>query len=129
MLWQILLEHFYGWFTVYLVDDVAFRAGHLALATYRDHGMAYSPTRLHLTREQRVGDPTGDDFAVTILMGRLPVSEFAAGSPTPHWKEPLAREIPLQARKEVIEVVPCIPEVNTPIREDEQSNGLSRQVG
>src|SRR3712207_9292519 len=106
MLWQILLEYFYGGFVVYLVDDVAFRAGHLALSPYRDHGVAYSPTSLRFTREQRVGDPTGDDFVVAILMRWLPHIEVAASSPTPHWEEPLAREIFLQPGKEVIKVVP-----------------------
>jgi hypothetical protein len=108
------------------VDDVTFRAGHYALSPYRDHGVAYSPTRLCLTREQGVGDPTGDDFVVAILMRWLPVIEFGVSSPTPHWEEPLTRQIFLQPHKEVIKVAPCKAELDAPIREDEQANGLSR---
>src|SRR5918993_641497 len=105
MLWQILLEYFCGGFIVYLVDDVAFRAGHLALAPYRDHAVAYSPTSLRFTREQGVGDPTGDDFVIAILMRWLPPTAGLISSPTPHWEESLAREILFQPRKEVIEVI------------------------
>src|SRR5215208_2170240 len=121
MLWQILLEHFCGCFTVDLVDDVALGACHLPLAAYRGHAVTYSPTSLCLTREQRVGDPIGDDFVVAILIGwRRPIIEVGASSPTPHWVEPLPWEVSLQPRKEVIEVV------YEPIREDER---VSRQVG
>src|SRR5215207_6399302 len=104
MLWQILLEHFYGRFTVYLVDDVALGARHLPLAAYRDHAVTDSPTSLCLTREQRVGDPVGDDFVVAILIGWLLEIEVVASSSTPEWEEPLPWKASLQPRKEVIEV-------------------------
>src|SRR5215207_1648725 len=129
MLWLILLEHFYGRFIVYLVYDVASGTRHYALAPYWDHAVAYSPTSLCLTREQGVGDPTGDDFVIAILMRWLPPTAGLISSPTPHWEEALAREILFQPRKEVIKVVPRNAEVNAPIREDEQANGLSSKVG
>src|SRR5215208_3946107 len=44
MLWYVLLEHFYSWFIVYLVDDVSLGARHYALTTYWDTAVAYSPT-------------------------------------------------------------------------------------
>src|SRR5215203_206073 len=129
MLWQVLLEHFYSRFTVYLVDDVAFGAGHLTLTPDRDTAVAYSPTSLCLTREQRVGDPTGDDFVVAVLIGRLPHTEIVVSTPTPHWEEPLAREGFVEPCKHVIKVAHCNAEVTAPIREDEQANGLRRKVG
>src|SRR5215203_4714421 len=40
----VLLEHFHGGFTIYLVDYVALATGDYALATYWDTAVAYSPT-------------------------------------------------------------------------------------
>src|SRR5919107_5684948 len=130
MLWQILLEHFCGCFTVDLVDDVALGACHLPLAAYRGHAVTYSPTSLCLTREQRVGDPIGDDFVVAILISwRRPIIEVGVSSPTPHWEESLARQIFFQPCKEVIDkVLRWNGEVSEPIREDKQANGVSGQV-
>jgi hypothetical protein len=90
--------------------------------------VAYSPTSLCLTREQRVGDPVSDDFVIAILISwRRKIIEVIAGSPTPQWEEPLARQIFFQPCKEVInKVVRWNDEVFNPIREDEQPNGVSR---
>jgi hypothetical protein len=74
--------------------------------------VADSPGSLRLAREQTVGDPIVDDLVVATLVGRLPQIEVVAGSPAPDWQEPLAREIPLQPRKEVVDVV------REPIRKD-----------
>src|SRR5215204_7484413 len=95
-------------------------ARHFALATYWDQAVAHGPTSLSLAREQRVRDPIGDYFVVTVLIGWFPPIEVVAGSPTPDREEPVAREIPLQPCKEGLEIV------SEPIREDEQANGLSR---
>ena len=73
---------------------------------------------MRLAREQRVGDPIGDDFVVAILVSWLLQIEVVASSATPQWEEPLAREIPFQPRKEVIEVV------YAPVRKDEQADGV-----
>src|ERR671933_1535551 len=72
MLWQILLEHFYGGFSVDLVDDVLLGARHLPLASYGDQAVAESPGSLRLSPEQRVRDPVGDDLVVAILVGWRP---------------------------------------------------------
>src|SRR5215207_10747494 len=95
-------------------------ARHFALATYWDQAVAHGPTSLSLAREQRVRDPIGDYFVVTVLIGWFPKIVVVAGSPTPHWEEPVTRELLFQPCKEVLEVV------RTPIREDEQANGVSR---
>src|SRR5215217_4868743 len=87
---------------------------------YRYQGVADGPGSVRLAREQRVGDLISDDFVVAILIGwPLPV-DAGVSAPAPQWEETLAREIPFQPRKEVIEVV------YAPVREDEQANGLSR---
>jgi hypothetical protein len=81
------------------------------------------PGTLHLSREQRVGDPTGDDFVIAILI-RSPLRiEIIAGSPTLEWKEPLAWEIFFQPCNEVFE-----RQGDEPVREDEQADGIIRQV-
>ena len=80
--------------------------------------MADGPGSVRLAREQRVGDTIGDDFVVAILVGWLLQSDGVAGSPTSQWEEPLAREIPFQPRKEVVEVV------YAPVRKDEQADGV-----
>src|SRR5215208_4159073 len=79
----MLLEHFYSWFIIDLVDDVPFRTRHYTLPPYRHQAVADGPTSLCLTREQRVGDPTGDDFIIAVLIGRPDRIEIIAGSP-PH---------------------------------------------
>src|SRR5215211_6494864 len=101
-------------------------ARHLTLAPYRDQAMAHGPTSLCFAREQRVGDPIGDYFVVTVLIGWLPKNGVVAGSPTPHWEEPVTRELLFQPCKEVIKVGANTYYVSEPIREDEQANGVSR---
>src|SRR5215208_5935103 len=129
LLWQVLLEYFCGGFTVDLVDDVALGSRHLPLTTYWDTTMADGPTSLCRTREQGVGDPSGNDFVVAILIGRLHHIEVIVSSPAPKWEELAAREVFFQPCKQVIKVAHCNPEVTASIREDEQANGVSRQVG
>src|SRR5919112_1229277 len=94
LFWKILFEYFYSWLTIYLVDDVPLRARHYALPTYWDQAVAVSPGGLRLAREQRVGDPTEDDFVVAVLVGSL------------------------QSRNKVVEVL------RKPIGEHEQADGV-----
>src|SRR5215218_11468810 len=102
-------------------------ARHFALATYWDQAVAHGPTSLSLAREQRVRDPLGDYFVVTVLIGWFPKKiVVVAGSPTPHWEEPVTRELLFQPCKEVIKVDRLAPQVSEPIREDDQADGLSR---
>ena len=75
---------------------------------------------MNLCPVKRVGDSVRDDFVVAVLICWLFPTEVIASSPAPEWEEPLAWEILLQRCKEVIEVV------RTPVREDEQANGVGR---
>src|ERR687889_253756 len=125
------LSIFYGGFAVDLVDDVSLAPRHRTRATYRDTGVAHGPTNLCLTREQRVGNPIGDDLAVAILVGWYLHIEVVAGSPTPQWEESVTREVLLHPRKEVVEVrsKEAIQGHRHSIREDEQANGRRGQIG
>src|SRR5919107_2717304 len=104
---------------------------HRARAAYRDTGVAHGPASLCLTREQRVGDPIGDDLAVAILVGWHLHIEVVACSPTPQWEESVAREVLLQSRKEVVEVrsKEAIQGHRHSIREDKQADGRRGQIG
>jgi hypothetical protein len=82
LLWKILLEYFCGRFTVDLVDDVSLGPRHYALAPYWDTAVADGPGSLRFAREQSVGEPTGDDFVIAILVGWFLQTEVVASSPT-----------------------------------------------
>jgi hypothetical protein len=48
---QILLEHFKGRFSIYLVDDISFGARHRPFAAYRDIGNIDGPDWQGLARK------------------------------------------------------------------------------
>jgi hypothetical protein len=115
---KILLEHFQGRPSIYLVDDVSSGGRHYALATDRHIADAESRDWLGLAREQGVRNSIGSDLVIAVLVS-LHQREVVTGSPP----QIGSSGGPLLALRRIHR------SSRGSIREDEQAQGIRTQIG